>query len=145
MMGGSKEHVYRLSVGAFPFVTGCFPLSVAAKKETDIELVGYNLPSEHKVKIKAGKTGEMDLPIDPEKFRSRRSFKLVVGEGPELVETEPNDQPEQATPIAVPGAVCGQIWTAKRTPDVDLFRFEAKAGQKWIIETVAAERGSPVD
>jgi len=24
MMGGSKEHSYRLSVGAFPFVIGCF-------------------------------------------------------------------------------------------------------------------------
>ena len=29
--------------------------------------------------------------------------------------------------------------------DVDLFRFEAKAGQTWIIETQAAQLGSPVD
>jgi len=30
-------------------------------------------------------------------------------------------------------------------PDVDLFRFDAKAGQTWIIETQAAQRGSPAD
>ena len=30
-------------------------------------------------------------------------------------------------------------------PDVDLYRFEAKAGQTWVIETLAARRGSPVD
>ena len=29
--------------------------------------------------------------------------------------------------------------------DVDLFKFEAKEGQHWIIETDAAQRGSPVD
>jgi len=29
--------------------------------------------------------------------------------------------------------------------DTDLFRFDAKAGQNWIIETDAARRGSPVD
>ena len=29
--------------------------------------------------------------------------------------------------------------------DADLFRFEARAGQTWIIETQAAQRGSPAD
>ena len=29
--------------------------------------------------------------------------------------------------------------------DVDVFRFDAKAGQTWVIETQAAQRGSPVD
>src|SRR5205823_11143903 len=31
------------------------------------------------------------------------------------------------------------------SPDVDLFQFEAKAGQHLIIETDAARRGSPID
>ncbi len=174
MLGGSKDHFYRLSIGAFPLVTGCFPLSVATNAESEIELIGYNLPANHTVKVKAEKPGEIDLPIDPEKFRSRRAFKLIAGEGPELVESEPNDQPGQATDIPVPGAICGRIWrpaadlrsadfsplpslpggtngerTKVRAPlpstDVDLFRFHAKAGQKWIIETVAAQRGSPID
>ncbi len=145
MLGGSKDHFYRLSIGAFPFVTGCYPWSLGTNEQREIELIGYNLPADHKIKIKGDKAGEMELPVDAEKFRSRRSFKLIVGDGPELVESEPNDLPEQATPIPVPGAVCGQIWSAHQRPDVDLFRFQAKAGQKWIVETVAAQRGSPLD
>jgi len=29
-------------------VTGCYPLGVPASAESEIELVGYNLPAEHK-------------------------------------------------------------------------------------------------
>ncbi len=197
LLGASADHFYRLSVGEFHFVTGCFPLGARAKAETEIELIGYNLTAEHAVRVKADNPGEMELPLDTEKFRSRRTFKLVVSEGSELVESEPNDTPAQATQIAVPCAVNGRIRstrqpdpgpssafatgslanTAKRsgggqegnspdaprsassssqaqsgpesglraTADVDLFRFEAKAGQGWVIETQAAQRGSPVD
>jgi len=153
MLGGSKEHTYRLSIGQFAFVTGCYPLSLPANSESEVELAGYNLPAHRTVSIKTGKAGEIDLPLDPEKVRSRRSFKLIVSDLSELVEVEPNDTPEQATKIPVPCAVCGRIWSAAgaaggtpaATTDVDLFRFEAKAGQKWIIETQAAQRGSPID
>ena len=220
LLGASADHFYRLTVGEIPYVTGCFPLSVPAKAVTEVELIGYNLPVEHEVKFKAENAGEIELPLDPEKFRSRRTFKLIAGEGSELVETEPNDTPEQATKITVPCAVNGRIWRGQRnsssaretrvssseatrdtaielgtaastqssspspreartgrgaselgqhpssprhsppfvggegdgfesasgeSADVDLFRFEAKAGQSWIIETQAAQRGSPVD
>src|SRR5204863_4576119 len=49
---------------------------------------------------------------------------------------------EAATKINAPCAVAGRI-SAKE--DVDLFRFDAKAGQRLIIETTAAQRGSPID
>ena len=38
-----------------------------------------------------------------------------------------------------------KITTATITTDSDLFRFTAKAGQRLVIETMAARRGSPVD
>src|SRR6266700_6630560 len=102
----------------------------------------------------------MEVPIDPEKFRSRRAFKVVVNDGPEWVETEPNDTPEQAMKIPVPVTVDGRIWpanpdrvrthstaslTSGPSADVDLFRFQARAGQTLVIETDAARRGSPLD
>jgi mono/diheme cytochrome c family protein len=180
MAGGSKEHFYRLSFGAFPMVVGCFPLSVPANVESEVELIGYNLPPQAKVRIKPGsasekqtaevpvksspsrstrnpKTAQMqaipimeggvDVPIDPEKFRTRRAFKVLVGDGPELVEVEPNDTPGHAMKIPVPCSVNGRIWTSTKVQatDVDLFRFETKAGKTWSIETVAARRGSPID
>src|SRR2546421_6969277 len=37
----SKEHFYRLSIGSFPVVDGCFPLGVLANKESDIQLIGF--------------------------------------------------------------------------------------------------------
>jgi WD40 repeat protein/mono/diheme cytochrome c family protein len=184
LLGASADHFYRLSVGNFSYVTGFFPPSIPAGKESEVELTGYNLPAEHRPKIKPEKQGEMDLPLDPEKFRSRRTFKLLVGDAMELVEAEPNDVPDQATGITAPCAIGGRIWISPlpltRPPatlpptgregsagarvnssavpgdraatrdnvawsDVDLFRFDAKAGRTWIIETQAAQRGSPVD
>jgi hypothetical protein len=145
MAGGSHEHFYRLSAGVFAEVVGCYPLSVAAKKESSVELVGYNLPPQSKVLVKAGADGEADVPVDAEKFRSRRALKVLVGSGPELVETEPNDTVGQAMPIPAPSAVNGRIWNPNGQPDADLFKFEARKGQQWIIETTAAQRGSPVD
>ncbi len=145
MAAGSHEHFYRLSMGSFAEVVGCYPLSIAANKESDVELIGFNLPEQTRVRVKAGAVGEVDVPVDSEKFRSRRSLKVLVGAGPELVESEPNDTFEQAMPIPVPGAVNGRIWNKAGRPDIDLFKFDAKAGQHWIIETDAAQRGSPVD
>ncbi|MCI0536912.1 MAG: pre-peptidase C-terminal domain-containing protein [Verrucomicrobiales bacterium] len=145
LLGASSDHFYRLLIGAFPFVTGAYPLSVRAHAEAEVELVGYNLPPSPRVKIHATDPGEMELPLDPDKFRSRRAYKLIVNDGAELVESEPNGQPNEATKLSPPCAVGGRIWSASKSNDADLFQFDAKSGEQWIIETAAAQRGSPVD
>jgi len=140
MLAASTDHFYRLSIGEFPYVTGIYPLSVSTNGESEIELLGFNLPGEHKVKIKPEKPGEMEVPIDTEKFRNRRALKVLVSDMTEVAEKEPNT--DAPTKIAAPASVAGRI---SEKDDVDLFRFEAKAGQRWIIETAAAQRGSPID
>ena len=144
MLGASKDHFYRLSVGTLPFVTGIFPLGAGTNTEAKVQLFGVNLPLNATVRVKTTGAGEVDVAIDPEKFRARRAFKLLVSDGPELAEVEPNDQPAQATPIMIPGAVSGRLWQPG-ADDADLFRFEAKSGQTWVIETQAAQRGWPTD
>ncbi len=62
----------------------------------------------------------------------------------EVVETEPNDAVTQAQPLTVPAAVKGMFLSANGS-DPDLYRFEAKAGQTWMIETNAARSGSKAD
>ncbi len=144
---GSKDHFYRLSIGSFPVVFGCFPLGIRANSESDVELLGFNLQHNTAVHIKAGASGEIDVPVESENFRSRRALKLVVNDTPELVEVEPNDSPAQAMQIPVPGVVDGRIWSANQasSADVDLFEFEARSSQTLVIETDAARRRSPID
>ncbi|MFM9965247.1 MAG: c-type cytochrome domain-containing protein [Planctomycetaceae bacterium] len=59
-----------------------------------------------------------------------------------VAEAEPNDMIAQAQPISLPATVSGKFAAAG---DRDFFRFEAKAGQVWLLETNAARKGSPAD
>jgi WD40 repeat protein len=144
MLGASEEHFYRVSIGTLPLVTGCYPINIQTNVETEIELIGFNLPAEHMVKMKATKMEEIEVPIDPDKFRARRAFKVTGSDVSEVLESEPNDTPEKATKISNPGAGSGRIW-AKQGPDVDIFSFEARTDQQLAIKTTAGMRGSPVD
>ncbi|HEY2839994.1 MAG TPA: c-type cytochrome domain-containing protein, partial [Pirellulales bacterium] len=160
-LAGSDKHTYRLTAGELPLVVGLFPLSLMANQAGSVELVGYNLPQGARVEIPPSKPGELDVPIDGA-FRSRGSLKIVIDELPAVVESEPNDQPQQATAMTAPGVAGGRIVAANHGSagsdavssdstgaeaggDADLFRFESKAGQTWIIETEAGRRGSPLD
>jgi mono/diheme cytochrome c family protein len=141
-MAASGDHFYRLSIGTLPLVTGCSPLSVPAHRETRVALAGHNLPAGASVAVKAGGPGEIALPLESGRFRWRRPLKVLVSAEPESLEAEPNDRPAQATRFPVPGAANGRI---DRPGDADLFRFEARASQAWVIETQAQQRGTPVD
>ncbi|HZM05572.1 MAG TPA: c-type cytochrome domain-containing protein [Candidatus Saccharimonadales bacterium] len=143
---GSPDYFYRLTMGELPQVISIFPPSVQTNREAEVQLIGYNLTGKDKIKISPMKAGELEVPLNSDTYRARRAFKVLVTDGPELVEAEPNDTPGEATPIPVPSTVSGRIFAeGKAAPDVDLYRFEAKAGQKLIIETDAARRGSPID
>lgn len=67
---------------------------------------------------------------------------FVVGRRKELLETEPNDQRDQAMEVPV-GAVVNGI--ANRATDVDHFRFQGKAGQRIIADVRAARIDSRMD
>ncbi len=147
LLTASPDHFYRLSIGEFPQVTGVFPLTVQAGREAAIGLVGYNLRRGAAVMVRAEKTGDVAVPLDAVEHRSRQAFKVLATEGEERVEQEPNDTPGQAGRLPVPGAVNGRLLAASKgaAPDVDLYRFQAGAGQSLVLETLAARRGSPAD
>lgn len=141
---GSEQHFYRLTVGALPFVTGVYPLAVPAHEPAAVQLVGYNLPPDAMVPFEPGPPGERSVPLDRALYRSAREFSVLATAIPDVLENEPNDGPEQATPLAVPGAASGRIAAASGA-DVDVYRFAARQGESWIIETEAERRGSPLD
>lgn len=143
-INGSAEHFYSVAVGEFPFVTAVFPLGVPIGPTATAELVGYHLPRGAKVEVPAGKPGELEVPLDPEVYRFARRPRLLIGGAAESLEKEPNDRPESATALPLPGVIDGRLFAAGGA-DEDLFSFEAKKGESWILETDAARRGAPTD
>ncbi|OYW22168.1 MAG: hypothetical protein B7Z55_04925, partial [Planctomycetales bacterium 12-60-4] len=63
----------------------------------------------------------------------------------EIAEVEPNDGVEQAMSVTLPAAVSGKFRNADGDSDSDLYRFDSKAGQVWILETNASRSKSPAD
>jgi hypothetical protein len=70
------------------------------------------------------------------------AHRLIVDRTSILDEKEPNNGFAQAQPIAIGQTVAGVI---ERGFDVDVYRFEGKAGQRITAEVVAARFGSPLD
>jgi hypothetical protein len=70
------------------------------------------------------------------------AHRLIVDRTPVLAEKEPNNGFAQAQAIAIGQTVAGAI---DRGFDVDVYRFEGKAGQRITAEIVAARFGSPLD
>ncbi len=144
-MTGSTEHFFSLTIGDLPFVTGVFPLSVAPNAETSVELIGFNLPAEREartVKVKAGANGTVPLKLDAGKFRGRAPATLAVSEVPNFIASAGCDTVKGAQKLDVPFSVNGRFLTEGAA---EHFRFTAKKGVTYAIETEAARRGSPVD
>jgi hypothetical protein len=95
-----------------------------------------------KVKVPAGvPVGRYDVrAICPTGVSASRSF--VVGDRPEVVETEPNNEPAQAQRLTLPVVANGQI---SRGLDLDYFVFHAAKGQRILINCWAARIDSPLD
>jgi hypothetical protein len=71
-----------------------------------------------------------------------KPLKLIVDKKPAVPEKEPNNGFAQAQPIAIGQTVAGAI---DRGFDVDVYRFEGKAGQTITAEVFANRLGSPLD
>ncbi len=67
---------------------------------------------------------------------------LLVDRGPVVAEREPNNGFREAQPLAPGQQVQGAI---SQKQDVDVYRFEGKAGQQVVAEVLAARHGSALD
>jgi hypothetical protein len=133
---GSPNHTYRLTVGALPYVTGWWPLSVPANRESTVQLIGHNLTTQT-LTVRAGADGEIILPLDTEEYRSRVAMKVAVSSLPEVGEQEPNNELTKAQLLSVPASVNGRLHVAGNPDgaDADLYRIETEMGQRVVIET----------
>jgi hypothetical protein len=75
-----------------------------------------------------------DAPLGVREFRVATAHHgistvglLVIGDEPEVVEVEPNNEPAQAQSVPIPSVVNGRIQQAE---DVDYYKFKVEAGQE---------------
>ena len=138
----SHDFVYRLRVGALPFLTHVFPLGGRRGSEVNLELHGANLgqtslrwkvpadgPEMRCVSVQAGGLASNCLPLE-------------AGDFPEIVEIEPNDSIAKAQRVTVPVTINGRI---QKNGDEDYFVFKAEEGQKLLMEVHARRLDSPLD
>jgi len=139
---GREDFVYRIAVAQQPFVTSIFPLGGPADKPLTATAHGWNL-SEKQISLDTRPAGPA---IRTHQFQQdglcSNPVLYALDTLPEIDENEDNNTSDQARKIDLPRIINGRI---ARPGDMDVFRFEGKAGQKIVIEVLARRLHSPLD
>lgn len=141
---GGSAMPYRLHVGPVPVITGVFPLAVERGRETAVRVSGVNLGRSHEMDVAVhppadAKVGsKLTVPIPRDGGDPVGPAEVVVGEFPAVTV----HRGEVAALPVVPGTADGILGEPGESHTV---RFEAKRGQRLIVEVEAARLGSPVD
>jgi len=139
---GREDFVYRIAVGEHPFITGMFPLGGREGRETVVSLDGWNLrETQLTLDTRPGAGAIRRTPSDQGEGPSNR-VTYAVDTLAECTEVEPNDAAAGAQQIELPLTVNGRI---DRPGDVDVFQFEAAAGDEIVAEVLARRLHSPLD
>ena len=102
-----------------------------------------------------GSLGQVDVQFAEKNDDANSIVRAAKSDSPGSVEkqtkiasftdTEPNNDPADAQLITLPARVDGVLARAEQeNSDIDLFQFNAKAGEEWIVELNAVGE-SPVD
>ncbi len=141
---GSPRGVYRLHLSTGPVLQHTLPLGAQRYTNTLLTLHGWNLGTNllpiafHPTEPEWVRPGFAEF--QPPEFSE--ALEVPVGDGPEGLESEPNDTRDQANGMEIPGAISGDL---NRPGDVDRFRFIAKKGQLLALEVQATRLGFPLD
>ena len=113
------------------------------------------VPQNYDAKRVGDTQAEIKFTLPPETAASKLSliavsangesaaYEIVVARPDDLIdEQEPNDSFKSAQSVSVGKTIVGAIGDAR---NVDVFRIEVSAGQKLIVETIAARAGSLLD
>ncbi|MFM8477774.1 MAG: hypothetical protein ACKOEO_18475, partial [Planctomycetaceae bacterium] len=158
--GGGDQFVYRLSISSRPLVDWVEPAFVAAAGPAEVTVFGRHLPGGEPTELRlAGQpVFKLRSTVDPAAGRTpvgavaaaaaTDSFwwngfegSLVrVGRSELAPAAENSTAPEQ--PITLPAEISGAF--AERS-DEDIYRFDAKKGESWVIDVSSGRLGSIAD
>jgi hypothetical protein len=133
---GDPNMSYRLHVGDLPVVNRVFPQGLQRGTEAEIQVEGANLGTARTVKMRVPESAaigsRLPVPLSVPQGFVLGSPSIVVGEFPET----------RSKIISVPGTANGRV-------DGDdlggVWKFEAKKGQRLLLEINARRLGSPLD
>lgn len=136
---GREDFVYRIILGQMPFVTAVFPLGGRTGTQTTLAATGWNLPF---AQLPLDLTGKAP-GIQPLSLPQPGNRVLVTADIlPEELAKEPNNTLETAQAVTAPVILNGRI---DEPGDLDVFRFNGKAGEQIVAEIVARRLDSPLD
>ncbi len=129
---------YRLHVGRIPIVTSVFPLGVKQGSETNVHLDGVFLSEKRTVKVKAAADATLGSRL-PVTLTTPDGTPLgnpgvVVGEFVEVITPQKE--------MSVPGTANGIL---DKPGAANTWLFQAKKGQRLLVEVNARRLGSPLD
>lgn len=135
---GREDFVYRISVGQDPFITSIFPLGGSHGRNVQTQLSGWNLPRQQTALNTTPDPGTIQsLSID-----SANSIPYAVDELPETIEIQNNNDIASAQKVKLPVIINGSIGSPH---DKDVYRFEARPGDRIVAEVKARRLHSPLD
>lgn len=141
-LAGSSRNLYRLTVTDGPWLDYAFPLYATQGETTKVMLHGWNLnaegatASEYKVAPQPAGLHHVELP-----HRSNE-LSIPIDIDPNRVETEPNDEREQAQELTLPIAVSGRL---QAPGDRDVYVLSLEKGTKLAVDIESASLRFPAD
>lgn len=139
---GREDFVYRISIAEIPFITSIFPLGRRAGESISPEIQGWNTEgAEAKLPPPEVSPGIYCVIVSKNGMISNH-VPFAVDVLPEVMEKEPNNNPNEAEKVNLPVIVNGRI---NQPGDFDVFSLEGKAGQTLVAEVVARRLDSPLD
>jgi hypothetical protein len=165
---GNPDFSYQLTIRPGPYLASIFPLG--AQQGTSLELMvrGQMLGGARRIEVERGQDRGLgftalssaadaatvqvniaqDAPLGAHHMRLltqagwSNPVKFLIGDLPELIEAEPNDEPGQPQRLSLPVTINGRI---EKKGDVDRYTFRASACERLVFEVKAEELGSPLD
>lgn len=167
------SYAYRIHVGSEPYLDCIFPPAGLAGSNDEYTVYGVNLPNGQKsnwivddqplefVKTRIPIPSDMENQIrfhsvlgphqaglDGMEYRIGQGdaisnpLLLSIASAPVVYEQDDNDHPESPQPLTLPCEVAGQFFPQR---DVDWYSFEAKQGDRWMIDLISQRQGFPTD
>ena len=139
---GREDFVYRVKIGEQPFITSIFPLGGMKGKSVKVEVQGWNLPVEEVALNTSSDDNVISEVCCVVDGQYSNAALYTVSDIPELIEKEANNSIEKAESVIFPVVVNGRI---DGSGDVDIFKFNGKAGEKVSLEVMGRVLNSPID